>query len=273
LGAATALATLIRPTTYYLPLVIIVLLMVNMRRSGLRKAVTATAVFLLPVIVLIGGWQLRNHYEVGSWRYSGIEGINMYGDRAAYVLAYHEGINYRAAGRKLDRQLSASPAARCSPAGCRPAQPSRPGPFYDALYTHGVDVLKSYPLDTVRESTRGLVRETFGPGTDTVGLYLGVETSTPLKVALEAWLLCFYLGFAYGAFLAFRRTNGRKMGHVFALMTAAYVLIISAAPEAYARFRAPVMPIVALYAALGLTTAYRLASVRTPKAGASSRSW
>src|SRR5262249_25198868 len=140
--------------------------------------------------------------------------------------------------------------------GCHPAQPSRPGPFYDALYSHGFDVLKSYPLDTVSESTRGLAREVFGPGTDTVGLYLGVATSRPLKVALEAWLLRLYVAFAYGVFLVFRRTNGRKMGHVFALITAAYVLIVSAAPAAYARFRAPVMPILALYAALGFTTLF-----------------
>jgi 4-amino-4-deoxy-L-arabinose transferase-like glycosyltransferase len=255
LGAAVAVATLIRPTTYYLPVFVVVLMILSARRWGLRRTLAGVSVFLLPVVMLIGGWQLRNDREVGSSRYSGIEAINIYADRGAYVLARHDGISVGDAYRKLRRQLSASPLAKCSPAGCSPAQPSRPGPYYDELLSRGITILTSYPIVTVEESVKGLAREAFGPGGETVGRYLGVRDSTPLKVILEAGLLCFYAAFAYGLFLVTRWPSGRGMGHLFALGTAAYVLLVSTISAANARFRGPVMPILALYAALGAVTA------------------
>ena len=50
------------------------------------------------------------------------------------------------------------------------------------------------------------------------------------------------------------RSRTRLVAHAFALMCAIYVLVVSVGPASYARFRGPTTPILALYAALGLTT-------------------
>ncbi len=82
-----AIATLIRPTTYYLPVFVAALIVVGARRHGARTVAAGVALFLVPVVLIIGGWQVRNHFEVDSWRYSGIEGFNLYAYRGADALA------------------------------------------------------------------------------------------------------------------------------------------------------------------------------------------
>ena len=255
LGLAVAAAALVRPTLYYLPLFVVLLLVASARGLGVRNTVTAVVVFALPVVVLVGGWQVRNDREVGSWRYAGVEGLNLHTYRGADALARHDGITLTAARQQLADDLRRSPVATCTRDGCAPADPSRPGPFYDELYTRGLDLVRSYPVEAAEGTVSGLTREVFGPGTETVARYLDVRASTPLQALLLAGLLAFYAGLAYGVLLVIRRPGGLGVAHVFALGVAAYVLVVSAGPEAYARFRGPVMPVLALYAALGFTTA------------------
>jgi 4-amino-4-deoxy-L-arabinose transferase-like glycosyltransferase len=255
LGLAVAAAALVRPTIYYLPLFVVLLLVVSAKGIGVRTTVAAIVAFAVPVVVLVGGWQVRNDHEVGSWHYSGIEGVNLYSYRGADALARHDGISLAAAREQLAGELADSPVATCTAHGCAPADPSRPGPFYDELASRGLDLVRSYPVETAEGALRGLTREVFGPGTETVARYLDIGASTPLKLLLLAGLLSFYVGLAYGLSLVIRRPRGLGLAHVFALGVVAYVLVVSAGPEAYARFRGPVMPVLALYAGLGFTTA------------------
>jgi hypothetical protein len=256
LGGALAIATLIRPTTYYLPLFVTALIVVAARRHGARTVAAGVALFLVPIVLIIGGWQVRNHFEVASWRYSGIEGLDLYAYRGADALARHEGISTAAARRRLARDIGVSDLTTCSRFGdC--SRRKRPGPFYDDLSSRGITLVTSYPREVAEAAGRGLAREVFGPGTETVARYLDVRSSVALKVVLAAVLLGIYLAVGYGVVRVIRQPDGRGLAHTFALGTAAYVLLISAGPEAGARFRSPVMPMLALYAGLGLVTGVR----------------
>ena len=82
LGILLAAATHVRPATYYLAVLVVVLLVAFLWHAGARTVLTTVCVFLVPVIVLVGGWQLRNEREVGSWRFSSIEAHNLYRYRA-----------------------------------------------------------------------------------------------------------------------------------------------------------------------------------------------
>jgi hypothetical protein len=258
LGGSVAAVTMVRPTTYYLPIVVVAFVAVASWRFGVRTVVTMLVAFLLPIIVVVGGWQLRNREETGSWRFSGIEGFNAYYYYGAAVLAAADGTSVDRARDTLNKRLRADERAICPRGGrCRPAEPTRPGPFYDLLYDRGVSTVTSHPTEAVTEVVKSLGRELFGPGTDTVSRYLDVESSRFLSMVLAAWLAGFYAAVAYGLFVVFRHPDSRVVGHLFALAVAAYVVVVSAGPGiGYARYRGPVMPILSLYAALGLVSAF-----------------
>jgi 4-amino-4-deoxy-L-arabinose transferase-like glycosyltransferase len=80
LGVAIAAATMVRPVTYYLPLLVVGILAYIALRRGMsyRRGLKVLAVFLVPFLVVIGGWQLRNREAVGSWRFSEVEAKNLY---------------------------------------------------------------------------------------------------------------------------------------------------------------------------------------------------
>ena len=150
LGFAITVSTFVRPVTYYLPPCVLLLLLVWSRRRrfppvDLGKAVAA---FLVPIVVLCGAWQVRNHHEVGSWRFSGVEAKNMYIFRAAGVVAREDGISLADAQDRLVESLG--------PVGTR-----RAGERYDQLYRAGVRIIREHPVAALRDAAHGLGSELF----------------------------------------------------------------------------------------------------------------
>ena len=68
LGLILSVATLLRPVTYYFPLVVVFFLLLRFARQRARWSDVAkmTTAFLVPIVVLLGGWQFRNHERVDS---------------------------------------------------------------------------------------------------------------------------------------------------------------------------------------------------------------
>jgi 4-amino-4-deoxy-L-arabinose transferase-like glycosyltransferase len=244
LGLALAIATLIRPTTYYFPLFVLVLLAVRAVRRWSPRQIAVVAAFLMPIVVLVGGWQLRNHERVNSWRFSGIEAENMSGYRAAGVIAWRDGVGLKTAQHRVD------------PEGGHPPTAARAlGPYYEKMLAHATDIVLHDPVALGVVTARGLAAGVFGPGTKYVGLYTGLGSSQVVTVSLLAWLLCFYAALAWGIARVLRHDRTRLLGHIFAWGTVTYVFVASAGPETNARFRAPLMPVLAIYAAYGLVAA------------------
>ena len=71
LGLALAVATMVKPTTYYLPLLLVVLLAVRFWKVGAVRTLAVVVAFAVPSLVIVGGWQLRNEREVGTSQIAG----------------------------------------------------------------------------------------------------------------------------------------------------------------------------------------------------------
>ena len=261
LGFAITVSTFVRPVTYYLPPFVLLLLLVwsRRRRFPLVDVGKAVAAFLVPIVALCGAWQVRNHHEVGSWRFSGVEAKNMYVFRAAGVVAREDGISLADAQDRLVEALG--------PVGTR-----RAGERYDQLYRAGVRIVREHPVAALQDAAHGLGSELFEVRVKVFD-YLDFSPPEWLARAALAVLLAFYALCLYGIFLV-ARARRHLAAHALVLGIAAYNLLASAGPEAWGgrgeRFRAPVMPILVLYAAFGACTLYT--SLRNRRARLTSES-
>jgi 4-amino-4-deoxy-L-arabinose transferase-like glycosyltransferase len=243
LGLAIAGATMVRPVTYYLPVVVILLVIYKVvrQRTRLRDALALLAVFLLPLVVIVGGWQLRNHEQVNSWRFSGVEAKNLYLFRAGGIVAEDRGLSLNAAQHVLINRLGSSHG-------------EGQGAYFARMYRQGLEIVVAHPVEAITGAAEGLLDEITSTRSR-VFTYLGMKpASGVLEYAATAALVAFYGLFLYG----FSRVVGARrdlVAHLFVVGVAVYVLLLSAGPEAIGgrgeRFRAVVMPILTLYAAKG----------------------
>ena len=269
LGLLLALATLTRPVSYYLLGPWLVWLVWGGRKLGQSwagLAFTALCV-LLPWLVLVGGWQVRNQALTGSSQFSHIQAINALRYRAAGVEALRLGISLEEARARLVRQALAS-----QPPGLSEAQ------SYEHQQRVAMGVMADHPWLVARVTLTGLAKAAFYPLNVTIFDFFGgssgehgplgdlgslspgewwqrwVGQHPGVLAATLAGLL--YLGLIWAGAA---RGLGQGLGPAsqpwtqgLLLLTAVYLLLVSAGPEAGARFRVPVMPILALYAARGL---------------------
>jgi 4-amino-4-deoxy-L-arabinose transferase-like glycosyltransferase len=91
-GLWLALATLVRPLSYYLIPLAAVLVLVVARRAGRSPlaASGAAAAFLAPAVLLVGGWEARNLVRANAFTLSPIASAELLFYRAAPVLARAE---------------------------------------------------------------------------------------------------------------------------------------------------------------------------------------
>ena len=267
LGLAIAVATLVRPVTYYLPLLVVLLLLVRRarRREGWLDFAKIIAAFLVPLVLLVGGWQLRNHERVDSWRISGIEAKNLYLFRGAGVIARTSGVPFADAQHRLRHDFG-------------PVGTESQGSYYGRMYRSGMHIVTSHPGDAIMGTLDGLWSELSSVAAKAFS-FLGFGSHSGAIVHIGvATLVLFYAVCAYGMVLVARERRD-LLAHVFVVGIVVYVLIASAGPEALGgrgeRFRAPIVPILILYAARGAYALFvsarqlRPSTVRTAARGPS----
>jgi len=253
-GASIGISALIRPVSYYLVLPYAVALAIAARRSCLRKAqilvVTLVTVAAWACIVL--PWQWRNHAELQTWQFSGIGDYNLLFYRAAGIVAEREGITLEKAEQQLSEGLSPNDA---------------PARYYQSCRERALPVILAHLHNLVSITLRGALRLCFGPGTETVASWLGLASSRFLMACLLAWIGALWILIMIG----FRRSA--RLPFFIPIVIFAYIVAVSSGPEAYARFRAPLMPILAMFAVNGCAVIYdRLPRLKTPGSIISGRS-
>jgi len=254
LGALVAAATMLRPTFWFYPVVLLALLAIRFRGLGRRSLVTRLLVFLLPIVVVVGGWQLRNHSAVDSWQVSGISDINLYCYNAAEVEASVAGIDYDASRRRLGCPTEyPNPDGACTRTvgyGCWMPDPEADGQGFNEWGRKGLDIMLDHPVASARVLGEGVVREIAGGARSRVSRYLDIDTSMPLTIALSAWVLALWVLAAIGALVGLRSKH--RAFWAFVIATIGYVILISTGTAGDARFRSPLVPLIALLAALGI---------------------
>ncbi|GAK51901.1 hypothetical protein U14_03147 [Candidatus Moduliflexus flocculans] len=273
-----AVATLIRPISYYLIFPISLLALYSLRtrtpRQRWRVTLSMMAALLLPWLTLIGGWQTRNFLVAGTTEFCTIQSVNLLFYRGAGIVAQRDGISFGQAQEQLGYGRTYSqihPETR----NWTEAQVAL------AWKQEGLDLIYHYPVLTLKSQFNGLIKLLFSPGERTLLGYLGEDDKlSPIQdfftlafadfidkwtkrksfylvfsVYTVTYLLLIYAGILTSGWQRIQcKTQLRfvDIRHAFVGVITVYMLILSSGPEAYSRFRIPIMPIFCLYAAKGI---------------------
>lgn len=282
-GVCLAASVQVRPLSYYLvaPIAVWVAVVAFRSRHGLRsqhslrRAAVAVGVVILPWVVLVGGWHWRNQALTGESLFSRVAGTNLLFYRAAAVVALRDGIGLEEARHRLgrDRYEEVHPET----AG---ASPERLAVLWEE---EGKAILWAHPYLFLQVQLRSLPHFLIGLGHHTLFQLLGIPVPEegPLGdllrldgrtyldrwvfgrtgswlafVAEQAHLLVLYAGVLLWGIWSWRQRR-LDADDVAAWLVLGYLVAVTAGPEAYARFRVPLVPLLAVYSAAGFVAAFR----------------
>lgn len=271
LGLALAFATLVRPISYYLLFPIIIMLIALRRRLGLTLKDLARGLiyFVLPWIMLVGGWQVRNYMVSGNADFSHVMALDLLFYRGAGIIAEREDISLLQA-RELVH--------------------SYPPVVDDCLETEltscykkkAFSLMVEYPGSFLRVMIRGLARLITDRGDAYLLNYLGVKSISirggpaqdlfklsaqdyiskwvlthPIVfvafILTSAYLIILYVGSISGLVSSAKEVENQHIATNALIWTVIiYLLIVSAGPEANVRFRTPIMPLLSIFAGKGM---------------------
>jgi 4-amino-4-deoxy-L-arabinose transferase-like glycosyltransferase len=263
-GLLIGLATLVRPVSYFLGPVVAVLLALCGAAGGWRQRLSAAVALLVPVIVIVGGWQVRNYARTGHAQFSEVAGRIALVSRGAAIVAWRDGLSLAEARRRVEEHV---PSTGIEP-GTELAHRQREA---------GVRLIRAHPLLFVLTEISRAGRMLCGPGehrlvwllghpaVDAPGLDLQV---LPFGDFLRKWvwqpswvLAVFLFAVAYLAVLNVAilrwlwlsiRTRSWRGADVFLWGILVYFLAVGMTSS---RFRMPIMPLLVVYAAQGLRAA------------------
>jgi hypothetical protein len=289
IGVGCGGLALVRPIAYFLPFALFLVPAAGSVRRGPRPRPSLRPwIWVFTGWALVcGGWQLRNHFEADTWEMSTVTGRNLYRYRAAGVVSLRDGIPFAAA---RDTLMKALPDLE----GLSSAETSRL--FREAA----LPILRDHPGLTLRVSAEGIGRMFLVPGETALlemfcirspaegalgdlrrlspegyaAKWLGENRRVFLAFAGALAYLAVLLGGAALGMAALVRSGRWSALHTVLAIEIVYFAILSAGPEAEPRFRLPVGPALAVFAATGIDR-LRLAAWcnRRPRAheGAASR--
>jgi 4-amino-4-deoxy-L-arabinose transferase-like glycosyltransferase len=259
------IAILVRPISVFLPLVLGPALGL-LRQPGVagRVRLVGGCLFVLVTLTFPVGWSIRNYSVAGTAQLTSLVAINAYYHRAAAIEAERRGVPVEDVRRELVERGVSADGPRPSEAPSDLAAMERaaldavmadPG-GYLVSHLRGVAHLLAPDGDVVAQlrvggeqatGPPGSVAEFVDPGS---GRYDEDPYDVPILGTLQ--LLVLYPLAVVGVVAGVGRPAERRVT-ILLLTFVLYFLLVSG-PEAYPRFRVPVMPFVALLAALGART-------------------
>jgi hypothetical protein len=216
-------------------------------RLGVRRTVRALGLFVLPFVLVIGGWAVRNGLWTGYFEYSFITGANLLFYKGAAVIALRDGISLDEAQQALGYR------------NYREKHPEKKDWSSAKLAVHfreeAAAILRTHPALYLRVMGRGVQSTLLDPAGYHLFDLLGFppEGGTPWELIVRfaqryVHVLYALVGFCLVVLAATRSAN---LFDALTLGTLVYIVLVSAGPEAYGRFRVPLIPILALYAGGG----------------------
>lgn len=254
---------------------------VGATRAALGRAAVAVA---LPSVVLLGAWNVRNHFAVDSWRYSGVEAVNLYWYKAGALEAADRGQDLEPTQVELTEELNHDVPPFDYEAyrdgWPPPAWADHQGEYYARAHSEAMRILLDDPVGSARLVARGVYGQVVQSGWRSA--WLDVAGGTPPRVFEGVGLMAVWVTEALavvGAAVALRRRGPELLAHLLTLGLVGYVVLASSlGPDAAGgyRFRSPLWPAICLYAAIGAAhlwtrwQARRSAAAAEPTAAAGS---
>lgn len=278
-GICFAFATLTRPISYYLIIpqcVIFVLIIWKYLHVSFQRCLVLALLLVTPYGLLVGGWQIRNLRLTGHAEFSYIQGLNLFFYRGAGIVAQREGLSFQEAQEYL---------------GYGDFMKTAPETIFASIVeldrrwkAESLRLFMQHPKFLLKDQLRGLVKMLGMPAEDMLLTYLGEyhESTGPVGDALtlsfnafmRKWLLGktkhFFIFLAsLSILLLLYLSTGEALWHLIKTRDRLwsvhlwlwgiifYFIVVSAGPEAYARFRIPILPFLSLYGGYGLLLLYK----------------
>ena len=266
-GSAFLLAAsiMVRPVGFLLPL-IAPLPFFFLPRNNWRKTVgCALCAFALPALA-VGGWMARNAAETGVWTLSTDVALDLYYFKAGGVIWYREARPFPAIMDELARRIGRPNAND---------YPDTPVGLAPRMTRDAVKILMHDPVATIITTLRSfvwlavvpdrgglneLINENAGAtsylaATGQIRARLRQLFHSPLLTALVVLQLALnslvWIGVAR-AILAWRWSSSREIAvEIIPLVIALAMIGLAAGAEAYARYRMPAAPLLAILAGIG----------------------
>jgi len=250
-GLTWGVAVLMRPIGLYL-LFLVVPVTLALGSQPLRQRIIVCGMIVFGFAIPTGGWIVRNTVATGVPTISTIVGTNFLEYRAAGAYAAEEGLTRIEARDLLLSELQAQNDRELNPAERS-----------DLKRSYGTQILLQHPVGTIKTMIRGAALMMLGPGRSPLYLRLGKADPHVADGRMEqtlAGLGYVMLGIIYAAALvgAVAMWRHRRRELVVLLTIIVYFLVISSGPEAWARFRFPMMPFIAILAGFGSERVLRL---------------
>lgn len=272
-GVVLSASVYVRPIAYFLPLLVLALLIAAAIRSGDRGVRFGHAAALAVIVIAcVGAWQWRNARLTGYANFSAISDEDVYFQHAAAVVAAQQGITLPASQSQLEAAHEARyPELRFRGTG-RPVAER-----YPILRREGIRVVLGAPMTYAIIHAKGTVRTLLGTGTTQwfrlfgrssvdrvtlvdsanegtllapmMRLYRRHPWSFAINAALAIWLAAQWL-FAGWALLSKRQILMWPTLVVVGVI--GYHVALGGGPVGEHRFRHPVMSLICVLAACGI---------------------
>lgn len=255
-GLFLALATLTRPISLYLAFFMLAILLFRYRKKALRY----TVLFLTPLILLIGGWYLRNYANMGHWYFSQIGNFNLLYFQAADLYAEKKAVSLNDARTQLYNEVQLQ---------MQELPMENPVAFYTLCGEKAKAVIFASPGGTLKNMVKAQINLWLRPLRgyldyqlhnsnvyDPQSIFpsspaknLQSKSAHPLTRVLLYWQLVLnpllLLLTIMGLWQVFKKNTAL---FYFFSMLLVYFLLVCSGPEIDARFRVPLLPLMLVIA-------------------------
>ena len=216
--------------------------------------------FAVLAVALPAAWAARNWSRTGVFTVSSVGSINMLGQRAAGALAIEDEGDFRADLLDEENGLTEDADDFIQQKLKIPDAEELPTAVRAKYYgQYARRIIAQHPVAFAELTLRGVMVNLFDSDWESLEVVSLIHPSV-VKLSLDALTVATFV-LAVVGIVALWRID--RMLALTILLTVGYFILISAGGEAEARFRVPVMPQLAIAAAVGLDTIRR--AVRPPR--------